>query len=304
MCGSLVIDIELLKLFVAFYKEKWDLSECKVTGDFKNLKKILPENNYRTFLDNRHLIDLVVLEDGIIFKPEEIGIKNKIMTEISNTKKMERIIKVVKENCLDEFIEQLLLGITLYSAIEICSEPKKNKLEYFEEDSIYHENNLQSKISARMSRMNDSFHVILEKKFNIGDNKYLKPDIVIEYEKTELYIELKLGKDKCIIKKFYEDIKKIQKNYSLAIALCYDPKQHIKKDNNIKFSNEKIDEFINKNYNESLNTNIYFVMERKIEKFFNLKKNTSSQRVEVNKEKQTTNLAFAIYNKTIQNRRI
>lgn len=148
-----------------------------------------------------------------------------------------------------------------------------------------------------MSKMNENFSIILEKKFvKEGVNySYLKPDISFKYDGLELKIELKLGNTKQVVKNFYKDVKKI-KEYPFSIALCYDPGQYILRDNEIIFhQKDKKISFINNKFNPKIETKIYYAMEREIVTEYVLKNRISSERIEKQSEKDIINLAFAIH---------
>ena len=77
--------------------------------------------------------------------------------------------------------------------------------------------------------------LILQQKKTIKINDEDKrPDIVVslndknEYNDIELLIELKVGVDNSIVKRFLSDIEKSKKYYNFAIVLAYDHMESIK----------------------------------------------------------------------------
>lgn len=301
MPGAKFIQLELLAIFIAFFKKKWSSEDhILLNGNFSALVDLLPNKNYRTIIENQHLINIEITNEKILFKPEEMTIKKSEIIEKLDLKRVKRIIDVIEEHKGLNLIEKLQLAFTIYPASEICKRPKLYKLEYFSENEkvrLAHEANFQAQLNSQISSYHDKFITILEKKYNIDESSYKKPDIVFDFENSQLFIELKLGNKKNIISNFNDDIEKISENYPFAIAICYDPKQHIKKDNNIFFNKTK-NTFIveSKDRNKHSNTPIYFCMEREMVKApdFNFKNGKRSLTLN---EIETINMAFCIYKK-------
>lgn len=294
MPESLFIDIEFLKILISFCKCSWVSpvnNTFSVNGDFEILKEFLPENNYRTLLNNRTLIDIIFSKDKITFIPENLDMVNKVFLMLNNLKPFNRIKAVLEKEEIKTLIEKLLLMITIYSTIDVCRKPIENNLINNSEDEIFHEANLQAKINARMESMSKSFSLILEENYKTKENeKNLRPDITVEYKNSKLYIELKMGLKKNIIERFKKDVKKIEE-YPLAIALCYDPKRYIRKE--LDFLKIKQEEFILKSKKQMWNKNIYYISEREIIPSSEL--TSKGKRSKKEDEKFKTNLAFAIY---------
>lgn len=227
--------------------------------------------------------------------------------------KYSRILDIVNKYSNNNFIKKLLLMITLSSAIKVCSDPVKNKIIYYrmqkkgsEAAIANHEANFQISLASEIKDLNDSINTIVEKTIKINDEDK-RPDIVVslndrnEYNDIELLIELKVGVDNSIVKRFLSDVEKSKKYYNFAIVLACDHMENIKEYLGLR------DYKINKNmrlnqpkfYLEGKD-DIYFVLNYEIvNKYKYLGLNNNKKRKIEQEIDKSIKLAFYIENKDL-----
>lgn len=318
--NSLFISIELIKIFIVLETNKINFKKeegsIKLEGQFLKLKQMLSypnETTFRTILDNRILVNIYIRENEIIFIPEDMNAFIKKIDYFIDCSRYSRILDIVNKYSNNNFTKKLLLMITLASAIKVCENPVKNKIIYYgmqnrasETAIANHEANFQISLASEIKNLNDSINTIVEKTIKINDEDK-RPDIVVslndrnEYNDIELLIELKVGVDNSIVKRFLLDIEKSKKYYNFAIVLAYDHMENIKEYLGLR------DYKINKNMrlNQSKfylegKDDIHFVLNYNIvnkSKFLGLN-NNGKRRIEKEIDK-SIKLAFYIENKEI-----
>lgn len=313
------ISLELIKIFIVLENGKININkedeQIEVEGSFNNLYNFLDlENNdnyFRTILNHNIAIGVKIFKEKIILIPEDYNEFNRNRDYFINLKKYKEILKVIKKYSNNNFVKEFILLITLISAIEVCSQPIKNNLLYYSYENknsdratLYHESNFQVRLTSEIQKISEAITMIVEKKFDLKEDKYKKPDISIKIdnpnenfnsEDVELLVELKVGVNKTIVERFKEDINKIKDNYDFGLALAFDNYQNIRRDLGLENSSFNLRAGQKKFYLKGKD-DIYFVIESKL-------KNKTEMREYLNKritqsvKEDTVNLAFYIENK-------
>lgn len=318
--NSLFISLELIKIFIVLENNKIDFKKqeylLKIEGMFFKLKQLLSypnETKFRTIFNNRLVVNIEIKENEILFIPEDMNVFNKNIDYFIDCSRYSRILDIVNKYSNNNFTKKLLLMITLSSAIKVCSDPVKNKIIYYrmqkkgsEAAIANHEANFQISLASEIKDLNDSINTIVEKTIKINDEDK-RPDIVVslndrnEYNDIELLIELKVGVDNSIVKRFLSDVEKSKKYYNFAIVLACDHMENIKEYLGLR------DYKINKNmrlnqpkfYLEGKD-DIYFVLNYEIvNKYKYLGLNNNKKRKIEQEIDKSIKLAFYIENKDL-----
>lgn len=160
------------------------------------------------------------------------------------------------------------------------------------------------RLTSEIQKISEAITMIVEKKFDLKEDKYKKPDIAIKIDNTsenfnsddvELLVELKVGVNKTIVERFKEDINKIKDNYDFGLALAFDNYQNIRRDLGLENSSFNLRAGQKQFYLKGKD-DIYFVIESKLKNKTEMKEYLNKRIHRIMKE-DSVNLAFYIENK-------